>query len=221
MWPLTKLEASLARNTAAPTRSSTSPQRRDGVWLTSHCVNSGLSTSACGELGLEVARAQAVDLDAVLAPVDRHALGQHLHRALAGGVGRDAGATQLALHRADVDDLAALAPDHVARHRLADQEHAVEVGLHQLVPVGLGELLERRAALHAGVVDEDVDGADLALRCDRPPRRPPSPAVTSKAAVSTCAPSARSRPAAASSLSTPRAFRTTRAPAPASPRASA
>ena len=46
MWPLTKREASLARNTAAPTRSSTSPQRRDGVRPISQALNSGLSTSA-------------------------------------------------------------------------------------------------------------------------------------------------------------------------------
>ena len=46
MWPLTKVDASLARNTAAPTRSSTSPQRRDGVRLISQALNSALSTSA-------------------------------------------------------------------------------------------------------------------------------------------------------------------------------
>ena len=46
MWPLTKREASLARNTAAPTRSSTSPQRRDGVRPISQALNSALSTSA-------------------------------------------------------------------------------------------------------------------------------------------------------------------------------
>jgi hypothetical protein len=77
--------------------------------------------------------------------------------------GRDVRPPELALHRADVDDLAALARDHAARHRLADDEHAVDVGAHQLVPVGLREFVERRTALHAGVVDEDVDRADLAL----------------------------------------------------------
>src|SRR5262245_31982574 len=34
------------------------------------------------QLGLEVAGAEAVDLDAVRPEVDRHALGEHLHRAL-------------------------------------------------------------------------------------------------------------------------------------------
>ena len=45
MCPLTKFDASLARNTAAPTRSSTSPQRRDGVRPTSQRVNSASFTS--------------------------------------------------------------------------------------------------------------------------------------------------------------------------------
>src|SRR6185295_5095456 len=107
----------------------------------------GVVHERLGQLGLEVAGPQAVDLDAVLAPVDGHALGQHLHGALAGGVGRDVGPAQFALYRTDVDDLAAAAVNHVARHRLADQEHAVDVGLHQLVPVGFIELLERAAPL--------------------------------------------------------------------------
>src|SRR5262249_12271166 len=47
MWPLTKREASLARNTAASARSSTSPQRRDGVRPISQRLNSSLATSAC------------------------------------------------------------------------------------------------------------------------------------------------------------------------------
>lgn len=46
MWPLTKLEAALDRNTAAPTRSSTLPQRRDGVRPISQLENASFSTSA-------------------------------------------------------------------------------------------------------------------------------------------------------------------------------
>ena len=46
IWPLTNFEASLARNTAGPTRSSTSPQRRDGVRPISQLLNSGFLTSA-------------------------------------------------------------------------------------------------------------------------------------------------------------------------------
>ena len=101
--------------------------------------------------------------DAARAEADGHALGEHLHRALAGGVRRDARPAQLTLDRADIDDAATAARHHVPRHGLSDEEHAVEVGAHQHVPVGRIELVERRAALDAGVVDEDVDRADLGL----------------------------------------------------------
>ena len=46
VWPLTKLEASEARKIAAPTSSSTSPQRPAGVRLASQAENSGSPTSA-------------------------------------------------------------------------------------------------------------------------------------------------------------------------------
>ena len=82
----------------------------------------------------------------------------------------------LALQARDVDDLAATARDHPPRHGLADVEHAVEVGAHQLVPGLDREVLERGAALDPGIVDQDVDRALLGLdpgdalghlRCDR------------------------------------------------------
>ena len=69
----------------------------------------------------------------------------------------------LALQARDVDDLAAAARDHPPRHGLADVEHAVEVGAHQLVPGLDREVLERGAALDPGIVDQDVDRALLGL----------------------------------------------------------
>jgi hypothetical protein len=44
--PLTKFDASLARKIAAPTRSSTSPQRREGVRAISQLQNSSFFVSA-------------------------------------------------------------------------------------------------------------------------------------------------------------------------------
>ena len=44
--PVTKLDASLARNTAAPASSPTSPQRPRGVRLVSHAENAGSATRA-------------------------------------------------------------------------------------------------------------------------------------------------------------------------------
>src|SRR5258708_28040099 len=74
----------------------------------------GIVDERLGQFGLEVARSEPIDLDVVLAPVDRHAFGQHLHRPLARGVRGNVRSAQLALHRADVDDLAATAIDQVA-----------------------------------------------------------------------------------------------------------
>ena len=46
MWPLTKFDAFDDRNTAAPTSSSTSPQRPAGVRPATHALNSASATSA-------------------------------------------------------------------------------------------------------------------------------------------------------------------------------
>ena len=45
----------------------------------------------------------------------------------------------------------------------ADEKDTVEIGADELVPGLLGELVQRHAALHAGIVDEDVDRADLSF----------------------------------------------------------
>ena len=73
------------------------------------------------------------------------------------------GPRQLALHRADVDDLAAPAPQHVARDCLRHMKRAVQVDAQQVVPVGGAEGFERRPALDAGIIHEDVDCADAFL----------------------------------------------------------
>src|SRR5471030_3533744 len=47
-----------------------------------------------GQFGLEVAWSEPIHLDTVLAPVDRHALRQHFHRAFCRRVRSNVGATQ-------------------------------------------------------------------------------------------------------------------------------
>ena len=73
------------------------------------------------------------------------------------------GARKLGLDRGDVDDPSPLARDHEARDGLGDEEHAVEISAHQLMPGFLRVILERSPTLDAGVVDQDVDRADLGL----------------------------------------------------------
>jgi len=51
--------------------------------------------------------------------------------------------------------------DHAARDRLRDEEHRVEIGRHDLAPVSLGKIDDRRTLGHAGVVHQDVDWPDV------------------------------------------------------------
>jgi hypothetical protein len=67
------------------------------------------------------------------------------------------------LHRADVDDAASPTRDHVLRHGLADKEHAVQIGLHDVLPIAVGKLMQRATALNPGVVDQDVQRANAAF----------------------------------------------------------
>src|SRR5699024_12161157 len=61
----------------------------------------------------------------------------------------------------DVDDLGEVAPrgrggPQVGRECLCEEEHRLEVEVHDLVPPVLRELVERRAPGGTGVVDEAV-----------------------------------------------------------------
>ena len=53
--------------------------------------------------------------------------------------------------------------DHAARNGLRQKKHGLEIDRHDLVPVRLRELEQVGAADDAGVVDEDVDHAELGL----------------------------------------------------------
>ena len=99
-------------------------------------------------LTLSPYRAQSVDMPVVrlaTAPFDAR-------------VGCDAGPGQRRLHRCDVDDPAFAPSDHVACDGLADVEDGRDVGAHQPLERVRIEILQRAAMLHAGVVDQDVDG---------------------------------------------------------------
>ena len=120
------------------------------------------------EFGAEIAWAKSVDLETVASPVDRHALGEHLHRALGSAVGRDAGAAELALHGADIDDLAMAARDHVTGNGLPHEEDTVEVNGGDAVPGLKREILQRGAVLHASVIEQNLDRADVALNGGHP-----------------------------------------------------
>ena len=64
--------------------------------------------------------------------------------------------------RRDVDDPAAAALlDHLLRGDLRAEERALEIDREHLFVLGLGRVEHRRARFDAGVVDHDVDAAEL------------------------------------------------------------
>ncbi len=54
-----------------------------------------------------------------------------------------------------------LARDHVPGDRLPNEKDAGDVGLQQFLPFVGWKILQRRTKLHAGIVDQYVDGADV------------------------------------------------------------
>ena len=114
-------------------------------------------------LGADVAGRDGVDGDALLRDLERERLGEAVHARLRRRVVGLAERALRAVHRRDVDDAAPVALDHAVDDLLAHVEQAVEVGPHDRVPVDLVHLLEGHVARDAGVVDQDVDRADLAL----------------------------------------------------------
>ena len=114
-----------------------------------------------GLRGRDVARADAVALDVVLAVLGGDVAGQHLEAALGRRVGGDGLAAQLGHHGADVDDLAMALLDHARDAGLGDDERRVQVDVDDLAEVLRLHLEHRNALDDAGVVDQDVDDADL------------------------------------------------------------
>ena len=161
--PVTKSEAREARNTAMPAKSSIAPQRAAGVRASTLVVQAvDLLAGALGEVGVDPARQHRVDLDVVGRPGHRAGARELHDAALAGGVGRREAGAEDRHHRADIDDLAAARRLHGRVDRLRAQEGAGEVGLDHAVPFREIELVRRLADVDAGIVDENVDAAELA-----------------------------------------------------------
>lgn len=127
------------------------------------CRKGFVGDEGCVERRVEVTRRNGVALQAVFGPVGRHALRQIADSALGGGVGRDAGAGKSGLDAGDVDDLAAAAADHMTCGSLTGMENRGDVGLQQALEGIRRKILKRCAVLHAGIVDENIDGADIRL----------------------------------------------------------
>ena len=134
IWPFTKSEAWLARN-----------------------------TQGRGLGGGDVAGAHAVALDVVLAVLGSDVLGEHLQGTLGGGVGGDSLTAQLAHHGADVDDLALALFHHVGQHGLGAVEGTAHMHVDDTHKVGVAHLNHGHTLHQTGVVHQNVHGAHFGL----------------------------------------------------------
>ena len=111
-----------------------------------------------------VAGAHRVDGDAGLGHFQRHRLGEAGHAVLGGDIGRLVLAGHQRMRRRHVDDAA----EALALHRRQRQPRGVEGGREvdreDRVPPVDREVVDRRHMLDAGVVDQQVDGAELRQR---------------------------------------------------------
>ena len=113
----------------------------------------------------DVAGSDAVALDVVLAVLGADVAGEHLQAALCRCVGGDGLAAQLAHHGADVDDLAVTPLDHAGDNGLGNDEGSDQVDIHDLTEISGLHLHHGDALDDAGVVDQDVNAAQVALDC--------------------------------------------------------
>src|SRR5215813_632334 len=127
-------------------------------------ANLGVRHGGPRNVRVHVARSEAIDLDAVARPLGGKAPCEPAHRRLARAVGSVARHAQHAIHGTQVDDLAPAARDHARRHRPGAAEHRREVRHQHVVPFLVAHVERGLVERDAGIVDEDVDGAEGRLR---------------------------------------------------------
>ena len=111
--------------------------------------------------GAEPAGGQAIDGDAVLAPIVGETHGELANAAATGAVRAESGITGDSGDRADVDDAAVVAVDHAASNGLRDEKTAAQVCIENQIPIFPSDFERGFANVAAGVVDEDVDVAEV------------------------------------------------------------
>ena len=112
---------------------------------------------------VDEARRNVVDRDAHRRELHGQRLRERDDTALRGRIGRHARRARLSTRGGDVDDATPLGRKHVGQHGLRTHEHALEIDGHDAIPVLLGHLHERLEIGNAGIVDEDLHGADLCM----------------------------------------------------------
>src|SRR5215813_6740441 len=100
-----------------------------------------------------------IDLNIVLGPEHRQALGELHYPAFGRRIGRRNAATENRRHGADVDDFAPTRLTHVWVDCTGTQEDPSEVGMQHLLPLLQRVILRRLADIDTGVIDQNIDAA--------------------------------------------------------------
>ena len=129
-------------------------EKRVQLWL--------VGEQRCVDRCVDCSGSNVVDRDAEWPQLDAEVAHQHAHRAFAGAVGGEVREDHVFVDRGDVDDAAGLfGVAELAYEGLREEERAFEIDVHDKVVVGFGDVPEVGAFFYAGVVDENVAGAEL------------------------------------------------------------
>ena len=134
---------------------STVAQRRDDLRLAFGGVPFFLARR------LHIARNDGVDADIVAAKVARQAARQTFDRRLGGLVERQFRQGQVPADRSEIQDHAAARALHRRHRRLGREEEVTQIDRHAIIPISGRHVLNAMAVVIGGIVDEDVDAAQL------------------------------------------------------------
>ena len=106
------------------------------------------------------ARRDAIDADALGAVIDRHRPGQRDDRALRGRIGGEPARAQRRDRRHVDDRAAARGLDHRRDRKARNEEHAVDIDLHDPAPIGDRGIDDAAAPADPDIVVEQVEPAE-------------------------------------------------------------
>src|ERR1700678_39690 len=112
-------------------------------------------------LGTEPPRSQAVYRNPMRSPFIREAHCQLLDAPSASAIRGDAGITEDARNRSDVDNPSVAAFDHAARECLGNKERTAQICVEYQVPIVPGNVERRFAHVATRVVDKNIDLAEV------------------------------------------------------------
>src|SRR5262249_25316254 len=116
------------------------------------------------EFGAENAGCDGVDADTFAGPLDGERFCKRSDGGLAGAVSGDFVKCDEARERRNINDAPVAALEHVTADDAASAKSSGDVGLHDGVPLGIGDVDSGSAFRAAGAVDEDFGAAEFLAR---------------------------------------------------------